>query len=53
MKFLSICENINEMIKSLNEIFSQPNIQLEEKNGEYNMELKIRGFSAKKKCIIQ
>ena len=44
-------ENIDEIIDSLEEIFSKGNIQVHEKDGSYNLELKITGV--KKKCFIQ
>lgn len=53
IKFLSICEDREEMIASLNEAFSQGNVQVEEKDEVYNMEFKVSGFGIKKKCIIQ
>ena len=53
IKFLAICENLEEMIESLNEVFSQGNAQVEEKEGEYFLEFKISGFGIKKKCVIQ
>ena len=53
IKFLSLCENIDEMVDSLNEVFSQGNAKVEEDHGEYNMEFKVSGFGIKKKCFIR
>ena len=53
IKFLSLCENIDEMIVSLKEVFSQGNATVEEEHGEYNMVFKVSGFGIKKKCFIQ
>ena len=35
IKFLSICENLDEMIDSLKEIFTNGNVQVEEKDGKF------------------
>ena len=51
IKFLAMYENIDEIIDSLEEIFSKGNIEVHEKDGSYNLELKITGV--KKKCFIQ
>ena len=51
IKFLALCENLDEMIESLEEVFSQGNAHVEEKDGEFSMEFKVSGI--KKKCIIQ
>ena len=51
IKFLSLCESLDEMIESLQDVFSQGNVFVEEKDGVYNMEFKVSGI--KKKCIIQ
>jgi len=51
IKFLSIYESIDEIIDSLEEIFSKGNIEIHEKDGIYNLELKLIGI--KKKCFIQ
>ena len=51
IKFLAICESLDEMIESLEEVFSQGNAHVEEKDGEFSMEFKVSGI--KKKCIIQ
>ena len=51
IKFLAICEDLDEIIDSLKEIFSQGNVEVEEKDGEYNLEFKVVGI--KKKCFIQ
>ena len=51
IKFLAICEDLDEIIDSLKEIFSKGNVEVEEKNGEYNLEFKVLGI--KKKCFIQ
>ena len=44
-------ENLDEIIDSLKEIFYKGNVEIQEKDGEYNLELKIIGV--KKKCFIQ
>ena len=44
-------KNIDEIIDSLEEIFSKGNIEVHEKEGTYNLELKLIGV--KKKCFIQ
>jgi hypothetical protein len=41
IKFLAGCESLDEMLYSLNEIFAQGNAKVEEKEGEYVMELKM------------
>ena len=51
IKFLSIYESIDEIIDSLEEIFSKGNIEIHEKDGIYNLELKLIGI--KKKCLIE
>ena len=51
IKFLSLCESLDEMIESLQDVFSQGNVFVEEKDGVYNMEFKVSLI--KKKCIIQ
>ena len=51
IKFLAVCENLDEIIDSLNEIFAKGNVEVEEKDGEYNLEFKVVGI--KKKYFIQ
>ena len=51
IKFLSMYENIDEIIDSLEEIFSKGNIEVHEKDGIFNLELKLIGI--KKKCLIE
>ena len=51
IKFLSICESLDEILDSLTEIFYQGNAFVEEKNGEYDLELKLR--DVKKKYAIK
>ena len=51
IKFLAICEDLDEIIDSLKEIFSKGNVEVEKKDGEYNLEFKVVGI--KKKCFIQ
>ena len=51
IKFLSLCESLDEMIESLQDVFSQGNVFVEKKDGVYNMEFKVSLI--KKKCIIQ
>ena len=48
-----MCESLDEMINSLNEVFSQANPKVEEKNGEFLMEFEASGFGIKKKFIIK
>ena len=43
MKFLSICETLDEMIEYLLDAFSQGNANVEEKDGVYNLEFKVIG----------
>lgn len=52
IKFLSLCESLDEMIESLKEIFSQRKVKVILIEGEYNLELEINGI-IKKKCIVQ
>lgn len=52
IKFLSLCETLDEMIESLKEIFSQRKVKIILNEGEYNLELEINGI-IKKKCIVQ
>ena len=42
-----MCDNFDEMIESLNDIFSKGNAQVEEKDGEYFMEFKLTDFKKK------
>ena len=51
IKFLRMYDNLDEMIESLNDIFSKGNVQVEEKDGEYFMEFKLTDFK-KKRCLI-
>ena len=51
MKFLSICETLDEMIEYLLDAFSQGNANVEEKDGVYNLEFKVSGI--KKKFAVQ
>ena len=51
MKFLSICETLDEMIEYLLDTFSQGNANVEEKDGVYNLEFKVSGI--KKKFAVQ
>ena len=51
IKFLSLCDGLDEMIDSLYDVFNQGNAFVEEKDGEYSLEFKVSGI--KKKCIIQ
>ena len=52
-KFLDMCESLDDMVNSLNEVFSQANPKVEEKNGEFLMEFEASGFGIKKKFIIK
>ena len=47
MKFLVMCENLDEMINALNKIFLKGNAKVEEKDGEFFIELKLEEFSRK------
>ena len=47
MKFLSICETLDEMIEYLLDTFSQGNANVEEKDGVYNLEFKVSGIKKK------
>ena len=51
IKFFSIYENIDDIIVSLKEIFAKRNIEIQEKDGIYYLELKIIGVTIK--CLIQ
>ena len=51
IKFLSLYENIDEMIDSLERIFTKGNVRVEVKDGLYNMELKLT--DVKKSYVIQ
>ena len=51
IKFLSLYENIDEMIDSLERIFTKGNVRVEVKDGLYNMELKLT--DVKKNYVIQ
>ena len=50
-KFLAGCESLDEMIISLKNIFSQGNAKVEEKEGEYDMELKMSDIT--KTCLVR
>ena len=47
IKFFSIYENIDDIIVSLKDIFSKRNIEFQEKDGTYFLELKIIGVTIK------
>ena len=49
IKFLAMYENIDEIIDSLDEIFSKGNIEVHEKDSIYELELKLIGI---KKNVI-
>ena len=51
VKFLSLYETLDEIIDNLNDIFSQGNAHVEEKDGVYNLEFKVSGI--KKTFTIQ
>ena len=51
IKFFSMYENIDDIIDSLKEIFSKRNIDVQENNGIYYLQLKIIGV--KKNILIQ
>lgn len=51
IKFLSLCEDVEEMINSLKEIFEQGNAEVEEKEEKFFLELKLIGIA--KKCVIE
>ena len=51
IKFLSLYENIDEMIESLERIFTKGNVRVEVKDGLYDMELKLT--EVKKNYVIQ
>jgi len=51
IKFLSLCENIDEMIDALERIFTKGNVRVEVKDGLYNMELELT--DVKKNYVIQ
>ena len=51
VKFLAVYESLDEIIDNLKDIFSQGNVHVEEKDGVYNLELKVSGI--KKTFIIQ
>ena len=53
IKFLSLCENLDEIIISLNNIFSEGNAKDEENNGQFYLELKFVVTGIAKKSIIQ
>ena len=50
IKFFSIYENIDDIIVSLKEIFAKRNIEIQEKDGIYYLELKIIDVTIK--CLI-
>ena len=52
IKYLSLCETLDEMIDTLKEIFSQHKVKVELDEDEYNLEMELNGI-IKKKCIIQ
>ena len=51
IKILSLCENIDEMISSLNKVFNSGNIKVDEKNGKYYLEMEFGGIISKKTVI--
>ena len=53
IQFLDSCDNLDEMIKSLNKIFYQGNAVVKENNGNFNLELKFFEHKRPEKSIIQ
>ena len=51
VKFLAVYETLDEIIDNLKDILSQGNARVEEKDGVYNLELKVSGI--KKTYFIQ
>ena len=51
IKILSLCEDAEEMINSLKEIFMQGHAKVEEKEEKFFLELKLVGIA--KKCVIE
>ena len=49
--FLRMCDDLDEMIESLNDKCSKGNIQVEERDGEFLMEFKLTDVK-NKRCII-
>ena len=53
IKFLSFCENIDEMIEILNKIFFEEKAKVEEKEGKYYIELKFELMGIPKTSKIE
>ena len=53
IKFLDLCDNLDEMIISLKDIFYKGNAKVEENHGIFNLELKYIVTGISKKCIIK
>ena len=53
IKFLSSCDNLDEMIISLNEVFSLGDTKVEEKHGIFNLDLKFTGSGISKTYMVQ
>ena len=51
-KFLSLCESLEEMIASLNNIFSLGNARVEQNNENYKLELIFVGSGISKNCLV-
>ena len=53
IKVLSLCESIEEMVESLNEVFNLGNATVVEKDCKYYLELKFGGIGISKKNVIE
>ena len=53
IKVLSLCEDIEEMIFSINEIFTQKKVRFEEKEGKYYIELKFEAIGKTKISTLE
>jgi len=53
LKFLTLCNNLDEMIICLVEIFFKGNAKVKEINGNFYLELKFIGTGIEKKFLVQ
>ena len=53
IKYIDFCENLDEIISLLNDIFNKRNVQIEEKHGEYKLKLTFNFSGITKLSTIQ
>ena len=53
IKILFLCKTIDDMIKSLDELFNKGNVSVKKKNNKYLMELEFNGFGVVSKSEVE